>query len=45
MASVEVIAILRGLFAIPLLGAVVAMVPDPLQVVHALYPREPLKSL
>jgi len=22
-----------------------AMVPDPLQVVHALYPREPLKSL
>jgi len=28
-----------------LLGAVAAMVPDPLQVVHALYPREPLKSL
>jgi len=39
------------LFATPatigaiLLGAVAAMVPDPLQVVHALYPREPLKSL
>jgi hypothetical protein len=28
-----------------LLGAVAAMLPDPLQVVHALYPREPLKSL
>jgi hypothetical protein len=28
-----------------LLGAVVAMAPDPLQVVHRLYPREPLKSL
>jgi hypothetical protein len=27
------------------LGAVAAMVPDPLQVVHALCPREPLKSL
>ena len=39
------------LFATPatmgaiLLGAVAAMVPDPLQVVHASYPREPLKSL
>jgi hypothetical protein len=39
------------LFATPatmaaiLLGALAAMVPDPLQVVHALYPREPLKSL
>jgi hypothetical protein len=39
------------LFATPatlgaiLLGAVAAMVPDPLQVVHAVYPREPLKSL
>ena len=39
------------LFATPatigaiLLGAVAAMMPDPLQVVHALYPREPLKSL
>ena len=39
------------LFATPatigaiLLGALAAMVPDPLRVVHALYPREPLKSL
>ena len=39
------------LFATPatmgaiLLGAVAAMVPDPLQLAHALYPREPLKSL
>ena len=39
------------LFATPatmaaiLLGALAAMVPDPLQVVHGLYPREPLKSL
>jgi hypothetical protein len=39
------------LFATPatsgaiLLGALLAMVPDPLQLVHAWYPREPLKSL
>ena len=45
------LAIAIWLFATPptmgaiLLGAVTAMVPDPLQVVHALYPREPLKSL
>jgi len=45
------LAIAIWLFATPatigaiLLGAVAAMVPDPLQVVHALYPREPLKSL
>jgi hypothetical protein len=45
------LAIANWLFATPatsgaiLLGAVAAMVPDPLQVVHALYPREPLKSL
>ena len=28
-----------------LLGAVGAMLPDPLQIVHKLYPREPLRSL
>jgi hypothetical protein len=28
-----------------LLGALGAMLPDPLQVVHELYPREPLRSL
>jgi hypothetical protein len=45
------LAIAIWLFAIPttigaiLLGALAAMVPDPLRVVHALYPREPLKSL
>ena len=45
------LAIAIWLFATPatmgaiLLGAVAAMVPDPLQVVHALYPRESLKSL
>jgi hypothetical protein len=45
------LAIAIWLFATPatigaiLLGAVAAMVPDPRQVVHALYPREPLKSL
>jgi hypothetical protein len=45
------LAIAIWLFATPatieaiLLGAVAAMVPDPLQVAHALYPREPLKSL
>jgi hypothetical protein len=45
------LAIAIWLFATPatlgaiLLGAVAGMVPDPLQVVHALYPREPLKSL
>ena len=45
------VAIAIWLFATPvtmgaiLLGALAAMVPDPLQVVHALYPREPLKSL
>ena len=45
------LAIAIGLFASPanigaiLLGALAAMLPDPLQVVHALYPREPLKSL
>ena len=39
------------LFATPatlvaiMLGALVAMLPDPLQFVHTLYPREPLKSL
>jgi hypothetical protein len=27
------------------LGAVAGMLPDPLQFVHSLYPREPLKSL
>src|ERR1700745_2148453 len=27
------------------LGAIAAMLPDPLQFVHSLYPREPLKSL
>jgi hypothetical protein len=45
------LAIAIWLFAPPatigaiLLGALAAMVPDPLQVVHAVYPREPLKSL
>jgi hypothetical protein len=45
------LAIAIWLFATPatieaiLLGAVAAMAPDPLQVVHTLYPREPLKSL
>ena len=45
------LAIAIWLFATPatigaiLLGAVAAMMPDPLQVLHALYPREPLKSL
>ena len=45
------LAIAIWLFATPatmgaiVLGAVAAMMPDPLQVVHALYPREPLKSL
>jgi hypothetical protein len=45
------VALAIWLFATPatigaiLLGAVAAMVPDPLQVAHALYPREPLKSL
>jgi hypothetical protein len=28
-----------------ILGACAAMLPDPLQFVHSLYPREPLKSL
>jgi hypothetical protein len=27
------------------LGALAAMLPDPLQFVHTLYPREPLSSL
>jgi hypothetical protein len=45
------VAIAIWLFATPvtmgaiLLGALAAMVPDPLQVAHSLYPREPLKSL
>jgi hypothetical protein len=40
-----------GLFATPVtiavivLGAVAAMLPDPLQFVHSLYPHEPLASL
>jgi hypothetical protein len=31
--------------AVIALGAIVAMLPDPLQVAHSLYPHEPLKSL
>jgi hypothetical protein len=45
------LALAVGLFATPatiaaiVLGALAAMLPDPLQFVHTLYPREPLKSL
>ena len=44
------LALAVGLFATPatvatiLLGASAAMLPDPLQVLHTLYPREPLNS-
>src|ERR1700722_8701520 len=45
------LALAAWLFATPatvlaiMLGALAAMLPDPLQFVHTLYPREPLKSL
>jgi hypothetical protein len=45
------LALAIGLFATPatvaaiVLGALAAMLPDPLQFVHTLYPREPLSSL
>ena len=45
------LALAVALFATPatvlviVLGAVAAMLPDPLQFVHTLYPQEPLKSL
>ena len=34
-----------GTMAVIALGAVAAMLPDPLQVAYSLYPHEPLKSL
>jgi hypothetical protein len=45
------LALAIDLFSVPstiltiALGALAAMLPDPLQFVHTLYPREPLKSL